>query len=78
MTRAFLEGDRKRRIGAGDPRALVSAICTIIHDPVARTRMAEAGRRVLQERFDVQCIASRLLRSLPAPPGEAVGDGPAA
>jgi glycosyltransferase involved in cell wall biosynthesis len=65
-------------VGAGDPRALVSAISTIVRDPEARKRMAEAGRRVLQERFDVQRIAARLLRSLPALPGEAVGGGPAA
>lgn len=65
-------------VGAGDPRAMFGAICSIAHDPAARKRMAEAGRRILAERFNVQRVAAHLLRSLPALPSDAAGPGPAA
>jgi glycosyltransferase involved in cell wall biosynthesis len=65
-------------VSAGDPCALVSGICSIAHNTIARKRMIEAGRRVLAECFNVQSVAARLLRSLPPLPSDVVVPGPAA
>jgi glycosyltransferase involved in cell wall biosynthesis len=65
-------------VSAGDPRAMVSAVSAIAHNAVAMKRMAEAGRRVLAECFNVERVAARLLGSLPPLPSDVVAPGPAA
>jgi len=50
-------------VSAGDPTAMVRAICAIVHNENGRQRMAEAARRTLAETFDVRRVAQRLIES---------------
>lgn len=50
-------------VSAGDPTAMVRAICAIVHNENGRERMAEAARRTLAETFDVRRVAQRLIDS---------------
>jgi glycosyltransferase involved in cell wall biosynthesis len=65
-------------VSAGDPRAMVGAISAITRNAVAGRRMAEAGRRVLAECFNVERVAARLLKSLPPLLSDAAAARPAA
>ena len=45
----------------GDPRALTEAVVALFEDEVRRRALGEAGRRLAQQRFGWERIASRLL-----------------
>lgn len=62
-----VEGETGLLVPPGDVPSLVAAICLLLKDPVLRTRMGNAGRRRLLERFSQTAFIeqySRLLRDL--------------
>jgi phosphatidylinositol alpha-mannosyltransferase len=53
--------DNGMLVPPGDPSALTEAVVALFEDEVRRRALGEAGRRLAQERFGWERIASRLL-----------------
>lgn len=57
---AVEDGVSGRLVPAGDPVALGHAVADLLDDPAAATRLGEAGRRRLEEHFDVRSMVRAL------------------
>ncbi len=57
----LMEGGAGMLVPPGDAEALAQALGCLQANPVMRKNLGEAGRRRIEERFDVACIANELI-----------------
>ncbi|MDW7646075.1 MAG: glycosyltransferase [Desulfuromonadales bacterium] len=47
-----IDGETGKLVPPDDPQALADALCTLLDDPARCKRMGEAGRKIVQQKFD--------------------------
>ena len=58
LVEAVVEGDTALLVPSDDPRALASAVATLLDDPVAASRIGRAARKRYEERFTIEHMAT--------------------
>lgn len=59
---AVVDGETGLLVPAADPSALAKAIEALLRDPERMSRMGNAGRRRVEERFEAQIVTDSILR----------------
>jgi len=74
LPRVVLEGATGRLVASHSPEELADALESLVRDPALRLRMGAAGRRRVEERFDlsitcdkIQDVYEELLSCSPCP-----------
>jgi glycosyltransferase involved in cell wall biosynthesis len=60
VAETLTDGEHALLVPAGDPDALASALRRLVADPALRSRLAEAGRRLMVTRYSGACLAAAL------------------
>ena len=59
-----IDGETGLLVPPEDPAALAQALHSLLDDPYRRAEFGQAGRRVVEARFDIRQQAARLLEVL--------------